>query len=70
MTQNKFRRINNDGDKQYLQNDLDRLVKRFEKRQILFKFGECKCLHNGHGNFDANYNIGDSVLGTILKENT
>ena len=29
------RRVNNDVDKQHLQNDLDRLVKWSEKRQIL-----------------------------------
>ena len=40
-----FRRVNNDGDKQHLQNDLDRLVKWSEKWQMLFNFGICKCLH-------------------------
>ena len=39
-----FRRVNNDGDKQHLQNDLDRLVKWSEKWQLLFNFGKCKCL--------------------------
>ena len=45
-----LRRVNNDGDKQHLQNDLDRLVKRSEKWHILFNLGKCKCLHTGHGN--------------------
>ena len=31
-------------------------------------FGKCKCLHTGHGNLDVNYNMGDTVLGTIVKE--
>ena len=40
-----FRKVNTDGDKQHLQNDLDRLVKWSEKWQMLLNFGECKCLH-------------------------
>ena len=63
-----FRKVNTDGDKQYLQNDLDRLGKWSEKWQILFNFGKCKCQHTGHGNLDVNYKIGDTVLGTTVKE--
>ena len=63
-----FRKVNNDGDKQHLQNDLDRLVKWSEKWQMLFNFGKCKCLHIGHGNLDVNYKVGDTVLGTTVKE--
>ena len=62
-----FRKVNTNGDKQHLQNDLDRLVKWSEKRQM-FNFGKCKCLHTGHGNLDVNYNMGNTVLGTIVKE--
>ena len=58
-----------DGDKQHLQNDLDRLVKWSEKWQMLFNFGKCKCLHTGHGNLDVNYKMGYIVLGTTEKEN-
>ena len=64
-----FRKVNADGDKQHLQNDLDRLVKWFEKWQMLFNFGKCKCLHTGHGNLGVNYKMGDIVLGTTVKEN-
>ena len=63
-----FRKVNNDGDKQHLQNYLDRLVKWFDKRQMLFNFGKCKCLHTGHRNLDINYKTGDTVLGTTVKE--
>ena len=63
-----FRKVNTDGDKQHLQNDLDRLVKWSEKWQMLFNFGKCKCLHTGHGNLDINYKMGDTVLGTTVKE--
>ena len=66
MTQ-AFRKVN-DGDKQHLQNDLDKLVKWSEKWQMLLNFGKCKCLHTEHGNLDINYNKGDTVLGTIAKE--
>ena len=63
-----FRKVNTDCDKQHLQNDLDRLMKCSEKWQMLFNFGKCKCLHTGHGNLDVNYKIGDTVLGTTVKE--
>ena len=36
---------------------------------MLLNFGKCKCLHTGHGNLDVNYNMGDTVLGTTVKEN-
>ena len=62
-----FRKINTDGYKQHLQNDLDRLVKWSEKWQMLLNFGKCKCLHTGHGNLDVNYKMGDTVLGTTVK---
>ena len=35
---------------------------------MLFNFGKCKCLHTGHGNLDINYNMGNTVLGTTVKE--
>ena len=55
-----FRKVNNDGDKQQLQNDLD--------GQMLFKFGKCKFLHTGHGNLGVNYKMGDTVLDTTEQE--
>ena len=63
-----FRKVNTDGDKQHLQNDLDRLVKWSEKWQMLFNFGKCKCLHTGHGNLNVNYKMGDTVLGTTKRK--
>ena len=63
-----FRKVNTDGDKQHLQNDLDRLVKWSEIWQMLLIFMKCKCLHTGQGNFDVNYKMGDTVLGTTVKE--
>ena len=63
-----FRKINTDGYKQHLQNDLDRLMKWSEKLQMLFNFGKCKCLHTGQGNLDVNYKMGDTVLGITVKE--
>ena len=38
------------GDKQKLQNYIDKLVRWSEKWQMLFKFGKCKYLHAGPGN--------------------
>ena len=63
-----FRKVNTDGDKQHLQNDLDRLVKWSEKWQMLFNLGKCKCIHTGHRNLKVNYRMGDTVLGTTVKE--
>ena len=63
-----FRKVNTDGDKQHLQNDLNKLVKWSEKRQMLFNFEKCKCLHTGHGNMDVNNKMGDTVLSTTVKE--
>ena len=63
-----FRKVNTDGDKQHLQNDLDRLVKWSEKWQMLINFGKCKCLHTGHGNLDVNYKMGDTVQSFTVKE--
>ena len=65
-----FRKVNTDGNKQHFQNDLDKLVKWSEKWQMLFNLGKCKCLHTGHGNLDINYkyNMGNTVLGTTIKE--
>ena len=34
----------------------------------MLNFGKCKCLHTGHGNLDVNYKMGDTVLGTTVKE--
>ena len=38
-----FRKVNSDGDKQHLQNDLHRLVKWSEKWQMLFNSWELGC---------------------------
>ena len=65
-----FRKVNTDGDKQHLQNDIYRLMKWSEKWQMLFNFGKCKCLHTGHRNLNVNYKMGDTVLGTTVKEKT
>ena len=65
---NVFRKVNTDGDKQHLQNDLGKLVKWSEKWQMLFSFGKCKYLYTGHRNLDIIYNVGDTVLGTTAKE--
>ena len=64
---NLFRRVKSDGDKQHLQNDLDKLVKWSENWQMLLNFGKCKRLNTGHGNFDVDNKMGDNVLGTIAK---
>ena len=63
-----FRKIKSDAHRQHLQDDLNKLIEWSEKWQMLFNFGKCKCLHTGHGNEDAQYTMGDTVLNTTLKE--
>ena len=63
-----FRKIKSDADRQHLQSDLNKLIEWSEKRQMLFNFGKCKCLHTGQGNEDAQYTMCGTVLNTILKE--
>ena len=49
-----FRKTKEIGDKLKLQDDIDKLVRWSEKRQMLFNFGKCKCLHTGPGNTGMN----------------
>ena len=35
---------------------------------MLFNYGKCRCLYSGHGNEDAHYTTGDTVLNTTVKE--
>ena len=64
----EFRKIKSDADRQHLQDDLNKLTEWSEKWQMLFNFGKCKCLHTRHGNEDAQYTMGGTVLNTTLKE--
>ena len=38
------------------------------KNGTLFNFGKCKCLHTGHGKLDVKHKMGDTILGTTVKE--
>ena len=44
------------------QDDLNKLTEWSEKWQMLFNFGKCKCLYTGHGNEDAQYTMGGTLL--------
>ena len=63
-----FRKVKEIGDKQNLQDDIDKLVKWSEQWQMLFNFGKCKCLHTGPGNTGMNYEMGGTILSKIVKE--
>ena len=63
-----FRKTKEIGDKQKLQDDIDKLVRWSEKWQMLFNFGKCKCLHTGPGNTGMNYEMGGSILSKTVKE--
>ena len=63
-----FRKVKEIGDKQKLQEDIDKLVKWSEKWQMLFNFGKCKCLHTGSGNTGENYEMGGTILSKTVKE--
>ena len=47
-----FRKIKGNGDKQQLQDDIDKLIKWSEKWQMLFNFEKCK-FHAWHGFMDT-----------------
>ena len=63
-----FRKNKEIGDKQKLQDDIDKLVRWSEKWQMLYNFGKCKCLHTGPGNTGMNYEMGGPMLSKTMKE--
>ena len=63
-----FRKIKGNGDKQQLQDDIDKLIKWFEKWQMLFNVEKCKCLHAWHGNTGVNYEMGGTILCLTVKK--
>ena len=63
-----FRKVKEIGDKQNLQDDIDKLVKWSEKWQMLFNFGKCKCLHTGSGNTGINYEMGGTNANMKVSE--
>ena len=68
MTLNCLEKLKEIGDKQKLQDDIDKLVRWSGKWQVSFNFGKCKCLHTGPGNTGMNYGIGGSILSKTVKE--
>ena len=62
-----FRKTKKIGDKRKLQDDIDKLVRWYEKWQMLFNFGKCKCLHTGPGNTGMNYAMGETILRNNSK---
>ncbi len=56
------------GDKQKLQDDIDKLVRWSEKLQMLLNFGKCKYLHTRPGNTGINYEMGGTILSETVKE--
>ena len=63
-----FRKVKEIGDKQNVQDDIDKLVKWSDKWQMLFNFGKCKCLHTGSINTGMNYEMGGTILSKNVKE--
>ena len=63
-----FRKTKEIGDKQKLQDNIDKLVRWSEKGQMLFNVGKCKCLHTGPGNTGMNYEMGGTILRKTGKE--
>ena len=56
------------GEKQHLQDYIDKLVKWSEKWQMSFNLGKWKCLHIGPGNTSMNYEMGGTILSITVKE--
>ena len=50
-----FRKVNNDDNKQHLQNNLDKLDKWSDKMADEFNLGKCKCQYTAHLDLDVNY---------------
>ena len=48
-----FGKIKRDGDRQQIQDDLNKMTEWPEKWQMLLNFCKCKCLHTGHWNEDV-----------------
>ena len=65
----RFRKTKEIGDKQILQDDIEKLVRWSEKWQMLFNFGKCKCLHTGSENVGMKYAMGGTILSKTVKEN-
>ena len=63
MTQKHLERVNNVGDKQHLQNYVDKLVKWSEN-------GRCYSILGNINAYTQENKIGDTVLGTNVKENS
>ena len=63
-----FRKTNGIGDKRKLRDDIDKLVRWSEKWQMLFNFGNCKCLHTGLGNTDMNFGMGGTIRSKTVHE--
>ena len=64
-----FRKTKEIGDKQNLQDDIDKLVRWSEKWQMLLNFRKCKCLHIGSGNTGMSNKMGGTILSKTVKEN-
>ena len=65
---NLYRKVREIGDKQHLQDAIDKLVKWSDKWQMLFNFGKCKCLHTGSIKTGMNYEMGGTILSKTVKE--
>ena len=63
-----FTKIKRDADRHHLQDALNKMTEWSEMWQMLFNFWKFKCLHTGHGNEDAQYTMGGTILNTTVKE--
>ena len=63
-----FRKDKEIGDKQKLQDYIDKLVMGSDKWLMLFIFGICKCLHTGPGNTGMNNAMGGTIYTIILHK--
>ena len=65
-----FRKVKENGDKQNLQEDIDKLVKWSENGRCFSILGNVNddCLHTGPGNTGMNYEMGGTILSKTVKE--
>ncbi len=61
-------KVTTTGDKEKLQNDLDRLVSSAQKWQVNFNVDKCKVLHTGNNNDHVSYSMKGIQLSKVDQE--
>ena len=63
-----YRKVNNDEDREILQNDINKLQEWAQTWQLHFNASKCKVMHKGYNNKYSNYNIDNKQLQKVSDE--